>query len=172
MAVKTSLIYVVYKFGRLNMISNKTRYALNALMLLAKHEQDSKEPVLISRLAEEGKIPQKFLEAILLELRKTGVLHSKKGKGGGYSLARPASEIFMGQIIRQMEGPIALLPCVSQMAYRKCDDCDESHCSLRVLFKEIRDTTARILDSTTLAKVVEVQDILKMKKQPEPMYFI
>lgn len=154
------------------MISNKTRYALKALLLLAEHQKDSNAPMLISELAKKGQIPQKFLEAILLELRKTGILHSKKGKGGGYVLGRQASEIFMGQVIRQMEGPIALLPCVSQMAYRKCDDCDEAHCSLRVLFKEIRDNTARVLDSTTLAKVMDVQDILKHKKTFEPMYFI
>jgi len=154
------------------MLSKKTRYALKALMLLAENEKESDKPMLISDLSEKGQIPQKFLEAILLELRKTGVLHSKKGKGGGYTLGKASKDIYFGQVIRQLEGPIALLPCVSHMAYRRCDDCDETRCSLRVLFKEVRDTTARILDSTTLAKVIDVQDILKNKENIEPMYFI
>ncbi len=154
------------------MLSKKTRYALKAIMLLSEHEKSSDQPVVISELSEKGKIPQKFLEAILLELRKTGILHSKKGKGGGYTLGKASKDIYFGQVIRQLEGPIALLPCVSHMAYRRCDDCDEERCSLRVLFKEVRDTTALILDSTSLARVIEVQGVLKHKQSVEPMYFI
>jgi Rrf2 family protein len=156
------------------MLSQKTRYALKALVLLAERELQAgkkEEPVLISDLAQKGQIPQKFLEAILLELKNHGLLRSKKGKGGGYLLARSAEEIQIGQIVRILEGPLALLPCVSQMSHRKCEGChDEETCGTRILFKEVRDATAGILDGASLAKVVQVQDKVRQNKQL--MYFI
>ena len=103
------------------MLSQKTRYALKALMLLAEEEKLKKGPVLISELARRGKMPQKFLEAILLELKNKGILQSKKGKGGGYSLGKPADQIDFGTVIRMLEGPLALIPCVSQTAPNKSD---------------------------------------------------
>src|SRR3989338_8890253 len=130
------------------MLSQKTKYALKALVLLADNEKTKSGPVLISDLAERGKSPQKFLEAILLELKNHGILQSKKGKGGGYSLAKSPEEIKIGGIVRILEGPLAVLPCASQTAYRKCDECrDEEVCGIRMLFKEVRDTTAEILDN-------------------------
>ncbi len=153
------------------MLSQKTRYALRALMLLAEHEKTAKSPMLISDLAKKGRMPQKFLEAILLELKNNGVLQSKKGKGGGYSLGKKAEDIKFGSVIRLLEGPLALLPCVSQMAHRKCDECtDEAACGIRILFKEVRDRTAEILDSTSLAKVRDVES--KIVKDQKQMYFI
>jgi Rrf2 family protein len=102
--------------------------------------------------ATTGSGPKKFLEAILLELKRHGLLHSKKGKGGGYFLGRKPTEITVGQVIRVLDGPLALTPCVSQTAYRKCDEClDEKTCGVRLAMKEVRDATAEILDHTTLA---------------------
>jgi len=140
-------------------------------MLLAESEKDRKEPVLIADLAKRGNMPQKFLEAILLELKNHGILRSKKGKGGGYALAKKPEEITFGNVIRLLEGPLALLPCVSQTAYRRCDECvDEEVCGIRVLFKEVRDATATILDGTSVAKVQKVQEQVGDNKKL--MYFI
>ncbi len=149
------------------MLSQKTKYALKALLLLAEEEKAKKAPVLISDLAKRGSMPQKFLEAILLELKNHGVLQSKKGKGGGYSLAKSPDDIKIGAIVRMLEGPLALLPCASQTAHRKCDEChDEEACGIRMLFKEVRDTTAEILDNTSLAKVQRMEGLAREKKAP------
>jgi Rrf2 family protein len=135
------------------MLSNKAKYALRALFALSrKHNQG---PVLISDLAAEEEIPKKFLELILLELKNQGILQSKKGKGGGYFLGKNPDSITLGQVIRILDGPLAPLPCVSQIAYRKCDECeDEATCGIRIVMKEVRDATARILDGATLADVL------------------
>ncbi|MCB0514324.1 MAG: Rrf2 family transcriptional regulator [Bacteroidetes bacterium] len=136
------------------MLSKKTKYAINALVHLAK--EPPKQPVLISDISEKQHIPKKFLEAILLELKKHGILKSKKGKGGGYSLSKPPSEIEMGQIIRILSGPLAPVACVSQTAYRKCDECrDENCCGIRIVMKEVRDAIANILDKTSLEDVIQ-----------------
>lgn len=132
------------------MLTRKSKYGLKALLVLAEHPDG--EPMLIAELAERQKLPRKFLEAILLELKRAGLLHSKKGKGGGYVLGRKPEEITVGQVMRVLEGPLALTPCVSQTAYRKCDECvDEQTCGVRLAMKEVRDATANILDHTTLA---------------------
>src|SRR5258705_292317 len=132
------------------MLTRKSKYGLKALLVLA--EAPSQGPMLISELAASQRLPRKFLEAILLELKRAGLLHSKKGKGGGYVLGRPPTEITVGQVIRVLEGPLALTPCVSVTAYRKCDEClDEQACGVRLAMKEVRDATAEILDNTTLA---------------------
>ena len=153
------------------MLSKKTRYALQALMILTQSRKKNQDPVLISELARRGKMPRKFLESILLELKNNGILQSKKGKGGGYTLAKAPQDIPLGQVIRLLEGPLALLPCVSQMAYRRCEECpDPNACGIRQLFQEVRDSTSRILDGTSLAKVQEVQE--KVAKGKNQMYFI
>jgi Rrf2 family protein len=132
------------------MLTRKSKYGLKALLVLA--EEAGGGPMLISELADRQRIPKKFLEAILLELKRAGLLHSKKGKGGGYVLGRKPAEITVGQVIRVLEGPLALTPCVSVTAYRKCDECvDEKTCAVRLAMKEVRDATADILDNTTLA---------------------
>lgn len=108
-------------------------------------------PVLVSALADRDAIPKKFLEAILLDLKRHGLVHSKKGKGGGYFLGRAADRITAGDVIRALEGPLALVPCVSQTAYTRCVEClDEETCAVRLVMQEVRDSTARILDNTTL----------------------
>jgi Rrf2 family protein len=134
------------------LLSKKTKYALKALQYLARAKD--RGPVLIAEIAGNEGIPQKFLEAILLELKKEGFLESRKGKGGGYFLARAPESITLGAVVRKMEGPLALLPCVSQTAYRRCDEChDERTCGLRMIMKDVRDRTSEILDSTSLADV-------------------
>ena len=133
-------------------LSRKARYALRALYALANDESGG--PVLIADLAEREHIPHKFLELILLELRNAGILRSKKGKGGGYALARPAREVTLGQIIRVVDGPLAPIPCVSERAYVRCEECvSEETCGTRMVMKEVRDAIAKILDGTTLADV-------------------
>ncbi len=113
-------------------------------------------PVLISDLAAREGIPRKFLELILLELKNQGILGSKKGKGGGYFLGKPPKAITVGTLIRVLEGPLAPIPCVSRTAYAKCEECkDEQTCGVRLIMKEVRDSIAGILDSTTLEDVLK-----------------
>lgn len=134
------------------MLTRKSKYGLKALLVLA--QETDRGPMLISELAGRQKLPKKFLEAILLELKRHGLLHSKKGKGGGYFLSRDPSQITLGQVIRILDGPLALIPCVSQTAYVKCEECvDEETCGIRLAMKEVRDATAQILDHTTLVSL-------------------
>lgn len=136
------------------MLSKKTKYALKAMIGLAKAEPG--KPVLTAYLAETEGIPKKFLELILLDLKSLGVVQSRQGKMGGYLLRRPTNKITMGEIIRGIEGPLAPLPCVSHTAYERCAECpDEAACGLRLVMKEVRDASAKILDNTTLADVLE-----------------
>jgi len=132
------------------MLSKKSKYAIKALLALADRDGDG--PVRIADLAREEQIPKKFLESILLALRNHGLLQSRKGQGGGYLLAREPGKIFLGQVIRLFDGPLAPVPCASQTAYVPCDDCeDEARCGVRLAMKDVRDATARILDQTSLA---------------------
>lgn len=131
------------------MLSKKAKYALKALLFLLKNED--RGTVLIAEISESERIPKKFLEQILLELKKQGILQSKRGKEGGYFLGKPAREIGIGQVVRIIDGPLAPIPCVSKMAYRRCDECiDEKTCEIRNLFLQVRDATIEILDKTTL----------------------
>ena len=109
------------------------------------------ETALVADIAEANQIPKKFLDAILGELRNAGFVHSKKGKGGGYMLARPPAEISIGNILRTLDGPLAPLQCASRTIYRRCDDCpDEAHCAVRLVMMEARDAIATVLDNTSL----------------------
>ena len=133
-------------------LSRKTRYALRALYALAG--DTARGPVLIADLADREHIPRKFLETILLELKNAGILRSKKGKGGGYALARPPEQVTMGQVIRIIDGPLAPLPCASERNFVKCEECtDEATCGTRQVMQKVRNAIAAILDSTTLADV-------------------
>jgi len=139
------------------LISKKTKYGLKALLHLAR--QYDKGPILIADLAREENIPKKFLEAILLSLKNNGILHSRKGKGGGYYLGRHPSSITFGQAVRIMEGPLAPVPCVSETAYAPCTECqNEQTCGIRLVMKDVRDAIAKILDGTTLADALEKVD--------------
>ncbi|WP_448207118.1 RrF2 family transcriptional regulator [Azospirillum sp. sgz302134] len=132
------------------MLSQKAKYALRALIMLAERTDD--ELVLIAEIAERENIPRKFLEAILVELRKHGLLFAKRGKSGGYRLARPAAEITFGEVIRLIDGHLAPIPCASKYSFRPCEDCiDPATCSVRWLMVQVRDATAGVLDNQTLA---------------------
>ncbi|TMM32170.1 Rrf2 family transcriptional regulator [Polaribacter aestuariivivens] len=132
------------------MLSKKTKYGIKALTYLAK--QENKTPVQIATISKSENISLKFLESILLTLRKNGVLGSKKGKGGGYYLLKDPSEIQMTSIMRILEGPISMVPCVSLNFYEKCDDCpDENACAVHNLMLEVRDSTLQIFRNTSLA---------------------
>jgi Rrf2 family protein len=121
-------------------------------MLVLAREQVDQPPVPMSRIATEAQIPRKFLEIILGELRQAGFVLSTRGKSGGFHLSRPAHLISFGDIIRTIEGPLALVPCVSRTAYRRCKDCrSEDACEIRHAMMRVRDETARILDGTSLA---------------------
>jgi Rrf2 family protein len=135
-------------------MSKKAKYAINAMVHLARKHGEG--PTTIGDIAEEENIPQKFLEAILLELKNAGLLSSKKGKGGGYYMIKPPSEVNMADIMRLMDGPIALLPCVSYKHYERCDECkDETTCSIRRVFFDVRNNTVEMLKEASLDKVIE-----------------
>jgi Rrf2 family protein len=134
------------------MLSKKTKYGLKALSFLARKE--TREPVLISEIAGSENISQKFLEAILLDLKKSGILGSKKGKGGGYYLLKDPETITMASVIRVLEGPIAWLPCVSLNYYEKCQDCvSEEECSLHALMVQVRDNTLAVLENKNILDI-------------------
>ena len=135
------------------MLSKKTKYGIKALSYLAKQEREL--PVQIAIIAESENISQKFLESILLTLRKAGFLGSKKGKGGGYYLLKKPDEIKIASIYRILEGPIAMVPCVSLNFYEKCNDCtSEKECHVNHLMIQIRDNTLAILENNTLADFI------------------
>ena len=132
------------------MLSKKTKYGIKALVYLAK--QEDRVPIQISIISKSENISQKFLESILLTLKKNGLLGSKKGKGGGYYLLKDPKDIPMTTVMRLLEGPIAMVPCVSLNFYEKCDDCpDENSCSVHKLMIEVRDNTLDIFRNTSLA---------------------
>lgn len=135
------------------MLSQKARYALRALFVLAKNAEDPANPsMLIADIAKEAQVPRKFLEQILLEMKRRGIVHSQRGKFGGYVLGRPADKIPFAEVIRVIDGPLALTPCASVTAYRKCDDCvDEKTCAIRKVILDVREATAGILESRTIA---------------------
>jgi Rrf2 family protein len=136
------------------MLSKKTKYGLKALTYLATREH--REPVQIMEIAKQENISQKFLESILLTLRRTGFLGSKKGKGGGYYLIKDPSEIPMTTVMRVLEGPIAMVPCVSINFYEKCDDCpDEKSCSVHKLMLKVRDSALEVYRNNTLADLIQ-----------------
>jgi Rrf2 family protein len=132
------------------MLSKKTKYGIKALTFLAK--QEDRTPVAIAVISKSENISLKFLESILLTLRKNGILGSKKGKGGGYYLLKDPNEIQMTSIMRVLEGPIAMVPCVSLNFYEKCDDCpDENICTVHNLMMQVRDSSLQIFRNTSLA---------------------
>ena len=134
------------------MLSKKSQYAFKALSYLVEKRDEG--PILISEIAINKKIPLKFLENILLELKKANILESKKGKGGGYFFKENPENVSLAKIIRLVNGPIALLPCVSINFYEKCEDCNEKHCSLHDVLVEVRDASLRILEEKTILDLI------------------
>jgi len=146
------------------MLTHKSKYALKALLVLAR--EFGRGPLLISEVSVREGIPRKFLELILLELKNQGILGSKKGKGGGYFLARPPHLIHVGDVLRALDGPLAMTFCVSQSGYRRCEECiDERTCGVRLVMKEVRDATAKILDTTSLADILRRVEVAGRSKQ-------
>lgn len=149
------------------MLSKKTKYAINALLYLARNRGQG--PILISTVATEQNIPQKFLEAILLDLKNAGILNSKKGKGGGYYLARNPDDVNMAQVMRLFDGAIAFLPCVTYQYYERCEECsDEAICGIRDVFKEVRDSTVGILKHATLSEIMKREEARERLDEMNP----
>lgn len=134
------------------MLSKKSQYAFKALSYLVEKKEEG--PVLISEIADKKNIPLKFLENILLQLKKSDILDSKKGKGGGYFFKDNPADVSLAKIIRLVNGPIALLPCVSLNFYEKCEDCSEEHCGLHDVLVEVRDASLRILEQKNLLDLI------------------
>lgn len=142
----------------MSMISQKARYALRALVALTRAGEG--ESLMISEIATSQDIPKKFLEQILLELKRNGIVMSKRGKAGGYLLLKSPAEISFGEVLRIIDGPIAPLPCLSKIAYRRCVDCrSEADCEIRHVFAKVTDATRAVLDRTTLADAVDEIDM-------------
>jgi len=140
------------------MLSNKAQYAFRALTYLVdKYEQG---PVLISDIAKKKKIPLKFLENILLELKRAGILESKKGKGGGYYIKQHPSKTSIAAVVRIVNGPISMLPCVSLYFYERCQNCDEENCGLHNMMEGVRDATLNILENRTLNDLASGKETL------------
>jgi Rrf2 family protein len=141
------------------MIAQKTRYALRSLLFLA--EAQGGGPVQLARIAETQRVPPKYLELIMLDLKKAGLVKSERGPKGGYRLTRSPDQISFGDIVRTMEGPIALVSCASVNFYAPCGDChDEATCAIRRAFSNIRDQTTELLDSISLAQGAEWEERL------------
>jgi Rrf2 family protein len=131
------------------MISNKCKYAIKALTYIARNS-DSTKSVMTADIAREQNIPRKFLEIILRDLRNNRILESRRGKDGGFRLLRPAEEISLTEIMRIIDGPIAMLPCVSLNYYRSCDECEEEVCEIKGVFEQVRDRTLEVLNGKTI----------------------
>jgi Rrf2 family protein len=144
-------------------LSKKGEYALRALIDLGIAAEVGRDLLRVGEIAEKEKIPAKFLEQVMQDLRSGGFIRSQRGKFGGYRLAREASQIPMGQIVRLIDGPLAPIGCVSQTAYERCSCPDEVHCGLRMLMLDVRNAIAGILDRYSLADVVEVT-LRKMRR--------
>lgn len=144
-------------------LSKRGEYGLRAMIALAEPAENSSAPQMmqIKEIALREQISAKFLEQILLALKNAGMLHSKMGVGGGYYLARSANEITLGQIFRVLDGPVAPVKCVSQMAYEPCGCPDEETCGLRLVMGEIRNAVSDILDHTSLADVIKRQNTIR-----------
>ena len=141
------------------MLTNKAKYGLKALAFLAMHQGKGVQG---AEIASAYAMPKKFLDAILLQIKNIGIIQSKKGRGGGYQLSRPPDTISLGQVIRELDGPFAPVPCVSRSAYARCSDCpDETACIIRPVMQEVRDAISVVLDNRTLA------DMLNAKQDAE-----
>jgi Rrf2 family protein len=167
------LVIVAHRLflGQMRQLSKKTQYSLRALYALTRRYGQG--PTLIQDLSEEESIPKKFLEQILLALKGFGLVHSKKGKGGGYSLAQPPRSVMLGPIVRMMEGPLAPLPCASETRYRKCDECPDAEiCATRIVMREVRDAIAHVLDNTSLEEACRRADEAAERKAGATSYQI
>ena len=151
-------------------ISKRTQYGLKAMLALGLRYGEG--PVLIATLSKQETIPIKFLELILLDLKGSGLLESKKGPRGGYQLRRPPSTITVGSLIRLMEGPLAPLPCASETAFRPCPECEDvESCGTRIIMRQVRDAIANVLDRTTLADLIRQMESASAKSKQAPLMY-
>lgn len=145
------------------MLTKKTKYAIKALIALARSKDN--KPMLIAEIATQEGLPKRFLESILLDLKRAKILNSKMGSGGGYFLMQNSSEIMVSEIIRILDGPIALLPCVSLNFYQRCEECkDEVTCSIREMMAKVRDASIAIMGNTSVADLMEKEQAMIDKK--------
>ena len=152
-------------------LSKKSKYGIQALLELARRYEEG--PVLIADLASQHRLPKKFLELILLELKNKGILGSKKGKGGGYFLSKSPTIITLGEVLRILDGPLAPVPCVSKTAYRTCEECEhEATCSIRTVMQDVRDVMTNVLDRESLADALKREEALKQKRKNVAVYAI
>ena len=151
-------------------LTKRSEYALRALIDLGIAREAGRPMLQISELAKWENLPIKFLEQILVELKSHGYLDSKRGKKGGYFIKKPTDTIKIGTVVRQLEGPLAPIPCVSQNFYKKCSCPDEAHCGLRMLMMDVRNAIANILDQHTLAETVEIT-LRKYRRDKLPLPF-
>jgi Rrf2 family protein len=152
-------------------LSKRGEYALRALIDFGIAEELGRPLLKVSELVEKERLPLKFLEQILMQLRGAGYIETKRGKDGGYFLAKPTKEISLGKVIRLLDGPLAPISCVSQTAYERCTCPDEDHCGLRMLMLDVRNAIARILDRYVLADVVEIT-LRKLRRDGVPIPFM
>ncbi len=146
------------------MLSQKARYALRALLHLVEH--GASRTIQVGEMAEMQKIPRKYLEFIMVDLKKAGLVTSRRGPGGGYTLARPATDISFVEVMRAIDGPIALVPCASENFYARCDDChDEATCAIRRVLARVRDSAVAILANTSLADAAGTELALETLSQ-------
>lgn len=136
------------------MLSQRARYALKALLNIARHDQTARQ---VSTISEEENIPRKFLETIMGDLRRAALVKSMRGQLGGYSLSRPADLITIADVVRSTDGPIAMLPCVSKNFYQRCEDCNDATCALRKIFSEAREAVINVLENRTLADALKLE---------------
>lgn len=151
-------------------LTKRSEYALRAMIDLGIAQASGRPLIQIRELAKRENLPVKFLEAILVELKTAGYLDSKRGKAGGYFLKQPMDTIKIGTVVRQLEGPLAPIACVSQNFYERCSCPDEAHCGLRMLMLDVRNAIANILDRYTLAQTVEVT-LRKLRRDGAPLPF-
>ncbi len=145
------------------MISKRCKYAIHALVHMAR---DPEEKYLIRDISSACNIPKKFLEAILLDLKRAGILGSKQGKGGGYTLRRSPADVNLAEVVRLFDGAIAAVPCATHKFYESCAECEDEHtCSVRAAFLEVRNATVEMLKSETLESMVKVENKLRAKKK-------
>jgi Rrf2 family protein len=152
-------------------LTKRGEYALRALIDFGIAYELGRPLIKVGELVEKERLPVKFLEQILMQLREAGYIDTKRGKGGGYFLAKPPKEIRFGQVIRLIDGPLAPIACVSQTAYERCTCPDEEHCGLRMLMLDVRNAIARILDRYVLADVVDIT-LRKMRRDGVPIPFM
>jgi len=152
-------------------VSKRGEYALRAMIDLGIAQRLGRPLLRVRELSEKERLPRKFLEQILGRLREAGYVESRRGKAGGFLLARRPEEVVVGDLIRLMDGPLAPIRCVSRTAYRRCSCPDEEHCGLRILMDDVRSAISRVLDRHTLADVVEVT-LRKARRDGAKLHFL